>query len=178
MAHRQRGVQEPYRRPQIPDPVEIATHFLFGCAAPRGRHLSISIVKRQSSRHRSRRVCSGFRPPPAFPHPHLRCATIPVPAETAGKQPRNFASARPLFMPDEDRSPEPPARIHRAPVPIPPRLTPSTTPSRNPCALQVRIRHHSEHAAFDFYLPVFGRRRICGPASRRPRQICLSRSSP
>ena len=44
MMHGKRGVQEPYRCAQKPDPVEITGHYPLGCAARGGRHLSRSIV--------------------------------------------------------------------------------------------------------------------------------------
>jgi hypothetical protein len=47
VAHRQRRVQKPDRRAQIPDPVEIAAHSLMGCVPKDARPLSLPIVKGQ-----------------------------------------------------------------------------------------------------------------------------------
>lgn len=45
MVHGQRGIQEPDRCAEIPDPVEISAHLTLGCAACCGRYLLILMVK-------------------------------------------------------------------------------------------------------------------------------------
>jgi hypothetical protein len=54
VVHGKRRVQEPNRGAQIPDPVEIAAHFLMGCACWGARYPSFSIVELQIWRHRLR----------------------------------------------------------------------------------------------------------------------------
>jgi hypothetical protein len=128
MAHRQRSIQKPDSGAQVPNPVEIAAHLHVGCAARGGRPFSPflkSVTIPDTIRGSFVPGAGSSRP---LPLPRAPCATIPVPVKAGVQKLSNSASQERFFVcRTRILDPRLPARLHRAPVPIPP---PLQTPSR------------------------------------------------
>jgi len=122
MVHRQRRIQEPNRGAEIPDPVEIATHFVMGCAPRDARQPLFSILRRLLLQT-PRGACL-FRPRrgkllPPTPFPSL--CYHPCSCERGiHRTPKSPSSGTLFVCRTRIEDPPVPARIHRAPEQIPP----------------------------------------------------------